>query len=118
MRDSVRQAAAAHRLLRNIGMRELVTVEKIRTVHRHPDLPGATVSIDEVRGAGVFVETEVLRSTADGSAEMVEEIERSLGIVGHPTVSLPYRDLVMNAANDRRCAGPARRPAGAPPAAA
>lgn len=89
------QAAEAERLLRSIGMRELARVEKTRTSYRHPRLAGVTVSIDAVPGAGVFVETEVLRPTDHGAAELVEEIEEALGVIGHPTVSRPYRDLVM-----------------------
>ncbi|MGW4383252.1 class IV adenylate cyclase [Kitasatospora sp. NPDC004531] len=89
------QAAAAERLLGGIGMRELVRVVKTRTTYRHPGLPGVTVSIDTVHDAGVFVETEVLRETAVGAAELIESVEKALGIHGNSTVSLPYRDLVM-----------------------
>ncbi|MEU3571955.1 class IV adenylate cyclase [Kitasatospora sp. NPDC036755] len=92
------QAISAERLLQNIGMRELVRVVKTRVTHRHPEIPGVSVSIDTVARAGVFVETEVIRATPDGAAELVEEIEKALGIVGHPTVSLPYRDLVLGQA--------------------
>ncbi|WP_199823174.1 class IV adenylate cyclase [Kitasatospora sp. MY 5-36] len=92
------QAISAERLLQNIGMRELVRVVKTRVTHRHPEIPGVSVSIDTVAGAGVFVETEVVRAAPDGAAELVEEIEKALGIVGHPTVSLPYRDLVLGQA--------------------
>ncbi|MGX4736994.1 class IV adenylate cyclase [Kitasatospora griseola] len=91
------QAAAAERLLANIGMRELVRVVKTRVTYRHPDLPGVTVNIDTVGGAGVFVETEVLRDTAAGAVELIGEVEKSLGVFGNSTVSLPYRDLVMRA---------------------
>ncbi|MFD9814575.1 class IV adenylate cyclase [Streptomyces sp. NPDC059080] len=89
------QASTAERLLTFIGMRELVRVEKNRTSYRHPDIVGVTVSIDTVSGVGTFVETEVNRPTAVGAAELVEDIEKSLGIVGHPTVALPYRDLAL-----------------------
>ncbi|MFI9355020.1 class IV adenylate cyclase [Streptomyces lydicus] len=89
------QAPTAERLLTSIGMRELVRVEKTRTCYRHPDTPGVTVSIDIVSEVGTFVETEVNRATAAGAAELVEEIEKRLGIAGHPTVALPYRDLVL-----------------------
>ncbi|MFS0696433.1 class IV adenylate cyclase [Streptomyces nitrosporeus] len=91
------QAAAAERLLTGIGMKELVRVVKTRTVHRRSDAPDVTVSIDRVRGAGVFVETEVLRDTVDGAVDWIERVERELRIIGNPTVSLPYRDLVMRA---------------------
>ncbi|KIE24613.1 hypothetical protein LK08_23605 [Streptomyces sp. MUSC 125] len=89
------QARTAERLLTAIGMRELVRVEKTRTTYRHPETPGVTVSIDTVHGAGTFIETEVNRPTADGAAELVEHIENQLGINGHPTVAIPYRDLVL-----------------------
>ncbi|MGW1807218.1 class IV adenylate cyclase [Streptomyces sp. NPDC002078] len=89
------QARTAERLLTSIGMRELVRVEKTRTTYRHPEIPGVTISIDTVHGAGTFIETEVNRPTADGAAELVEHIEKQLGIIEHPTVALPYRDLVL-----------------------
>jgi adenylate cyclase class 2 len=93
------QAGAAERLLESIGMRELVRVEKARTSYQRPDLPGVTVTIDMVRGVGTFVETEVNRATAAGAAELIEEIEKSLGVYGYPAVALPYRDLVLERAN-------------------
>jgi len=89
------QAPTAERLLTSIGMRELVRVEKTRTTYRHPETAGVTVSIDTVRGAGTFIETEVNRPTAEGAAELIEHIERQLGIIERPTVSIPYRDLVL-----------------------
>ncbi|MBQ0891414.1 class IV adenylate cyclase [Streptomyces sp. RM72] len=89
------QAYTAERLLTFIGMRELVRVEKTRTIYRHPDNPGVTVSIDTVHGAGTFIETEVNRTTAEGAAELVDHIERQLGISECPTVAIPYRDIVL-----------------------
>ncbi|MEU8886242.1 class IV adenylate cyclase [Streptomyces hydrogenans] len=92
------QACTAERLLTAIGMRELVRVEKTRTIYRHPDHSGVTVSIDTVQGAGTFIETEVNRPTAEGAAELVEHIEEQLGIRGCPTVAIPYRDIVLGQA--------------------
>ncbi|WP_335933712.1 class IV adenylate cyclase [Streptomyces sp. PTD5-9] len=92
------EAPFAERLLTNIGMRKLVRVEKTRTSYKHPDVPDVTVSVDTVRGVGTFIETEVNRASAAGAADLVAEIEDALGIAGHPTVSLPYRDLVLRRA--------------------
>ncbi|MFJ5121087.1 class IV adenylate cyclase [Kitasatospora sp. NPDC088548] len=94
------QASTAERLPDCIGMRELVRVEKTRTSYRHPDTAGVTVSIDTVAGVGTFIETEVNRATAAGAAELIEETEKALGIIGNPTVAIPYRDLVLRQLND------------------
>ncbi|MEV0889524.1 class IV adenylate cyclase [Streptomyces microflavus] len=89
------QARTAERLLTSIGMRELVRVEKTRTTYTHPETPGVAVSIDTINGVGTFIETEVNRPTSEGASGLIEHIEKQLGITGYPTVSLPYRDLVL-----------------------
>ncbi|MCX4490014.1 class IV adenylate cyclase [Streptomyces anulatus] len=104
------QARTAERLLISIGMREIVRVEKTRTTYTHPETPGVTVSIDAVNGAGTFVETEVNRPTSDGATEIIEHIESQLEIVGYPTVSLPYRDLVLRSRESPIVAEPISEP--------
>ncbi|MBB6173813.1 adenylate cyclase class 2 [Nocardiopsis mwathae] len=89
------QADAAGRLLAALGMVHLVTVAKRRTLYRHPHTPGLTVAIDVVDNVGIFAEVEVLRSEAADGRELLEEIERGLGLTGFPAVDLPYRDLAM-----------------------
>jgi adenylate cyclase class 2 len=89
------QAGQAELLLEALGMKRLALVAKTRTVYRHPSMPGVTVSIDAVEGIGTFVETEVLRvGDPIEAAELVDDVERRLGIHDLPTVTLPYRDLV------------------------
>ncbi|MBZ6259778.1 class IV adenylate cyclase [Streptomyces olivaceus] len=88
-------AAAADQLLEAIGMRRLVRVEKHRTAYRHELHAGATISIDTVTGAGVFVETEVISTDAGTAAQAVADIESQIGVSHRPVVELPYRDLVM-----------------------
>ncbi|MET2718402.1 class IV adenylate cyclase [Streptomyces harbinensis] len=92
------QAASADRLLRCIGMRRLVRVDKVRTAYRHPLCPEVTVSIDELAGLGTFVETEVMGGDVTSAAATVERIEKELGVLGLPTIDLPYRDLALHAA--------------------
>ncbi|WP_282696845.1 class IV adenylate cyclase [Streptomyces sp. CC208A] len=89
------QALQAEALLTAIGMVELVRVLKHRTTYRLGDV---TVTLDEVAGAGVFAETEILSADPDRAARLLDEAEARLGLVACPTVALPYRDLVM-----RRC---------------
>jgi adenylate cyclase, class 2 len=89
------QGEAADQLLVAIGMIFLVRVEKSRTCYRHPDRDGVTVSLDMIAGVGMFVETEVIAAHEDGSAALLEQLEHQLGLTGHPVVSLPYRDLVL-----------------------
>jgi adenylate cyclase class 2 len=92
------QAGTADQLLDAIGMVNLARVEKTRTRYRHPDRDDIVVSIDNVIGAGIFVETEVMAARPDVATGLLAEIENLLGIADHPIVSQPYRDLVMQAA--------------------
>ncbi|WP_345498727.1 class IV adenylate cyclase [Nocardia callitridis] len=88
------QAEPAQDLLVAIGMVELATVEKHRTVYRRRE--GALVSIDHITGVGDFVEVEVLSPKVDEATAVLEAAERELGLDGD-VVTLPYRDLVMQA---------------------
>ncbi|MFF4755838.1 CYTH domain-containing protein [Streptomyces sp. NPDC002514] len=89
------QAAQADQLREAIGMRLLVRVEKNRTAYSHALHPGITVTIDEVDGVDVFVETEVISVDADAATAAVEQTEKELRVADLPTVDLPYRDLVL-----------------------
>ncbi|WP_454197801.1 class IV adenylate cyclase [Nocardia sp. Marseille-Q1738] len=93
------QADAANQLLSAIGMVQLVRVEKDRTIYQHPDHDDIIVSIDAVKDAGTYVETEVTAADAEAATLHLQEIEFELRIADHPVVNLPYRDLVMAAAN-------------------
>ncbi|WP_280273414.1 class IV adenylate cyclase [Nocardia wallacei] len=92
------QAGAAMALLTAIGMVELAKVEKARTQYRHPERDNVLIAIDVVTGAGVFVETEITAVDRDAAVADLERIERELGIVDCLVVRLPYRDLVIAAA--------------------
>ncbi|MEV8523179.1 class IV adenylate cyclase [Streptomyces sp. NPDC052000] len=91
------QAPLADQLLKAVGMRLLVRVEKLRTAFRHPDFVDVTVVIDAVAGVGTFVETEVLSTDSVAAAGTVERVEKELDIADCPPVDLPYRDLAMRA---------------------
>lgn len=93
------QADTANQLLAAIGMIQLVRVEKARTIYRHPEHDDTIVSIDTVTHAGTYVETEVTAADADAATIHLQEVETQLGLADHQVVSLPYRDLVMAAAN-------------------
>ncbi len=91
------QASAAQQLLDAIGMIELARVEKSRVTYRRPD-SNHVVSIDTVTGAGVFIEVEVMSADIEAATVTLEQVEAELGLSACPTVELPYRDLVMQAA--------------------
>lgn len=56
---------SARRALELLGLRELVTVEKVRWEAHSPK--GATIICDEVVGLGVFIEVEVLAPNGTGA---------------------------------------------------
>jgi adenylate cyclase, class 2 len=93
------QAESASRLLDAIGMVELVRVEKRRTIYQHPERDDIIVSIDAVTDAGTFVETEITAADTDVATIHLGQVEVELGIADNPITKLPYRDLVLAAAN-------------------
>lgn len=92
------QAGDAEALLEAIGMVRLVRVDKARTTWCHPARENATVTVDTVTGAGVFVEVEIISGDADRAAADLAETEADLGLAGCPVVALPYWDIVRQAA--------------------
>ena len=54
---SPENTAVAKQLLANLGMVKLVKVNKFRRIFKCDDEPGLTIAIDEISGAGVFIET-------------------------------------------------------------
>ena len=88
-------AATAKRLLANIGMAQLVEVNKHRRSFQSSDFPQATVAIDEVKDAGTFVEVEVLSDDETSALMMISEIEAKLGLDSMEIVTRPYRDICM-----------------------
>lgn len=91
------QAEAANHLLAMLGMVPLARVEKHRVEYAHAEDGDVTVSVDTVTGAGMFIEVEVLTADPAGAAAVLDRIERDLGTAGLPVVTLPYRDIVMQA---------------------
>ena len=88
-------AAIAKQLLANLGMVQLVEVNKYRRSFQSPDFPQATVAIDEIKDAGTFVEVEVLSDDETGALAMISNIETKLGLEPAEVVTRPYRDICM-----------------------
>ena len=83
-------AAIAKQLLTNLGMVQLVEVNKYRRSFRSPNFPKATVVIDEVKNVGTFVEVEVLSNNETGALAIISEIETKLGLDSAEVVTRPY----------------------------
>jgi putative adenylyl cyclase cyaB len=88
-------AATAKQLLTNLGMVQLVEVNKYRRSFQSSDFPQATVAIDEIKDAGTFVEVEVLSDDEASTLMMISEIETKLGLESMEIVTRPYRDICM-----------------------
>ena len=76
-------------------MIQLVEINKYRRSFQSPDFPKATVAIDEIKGAGTFVEVEVLSDDETGTLMMISEIETKLDLDSMEIVTRPYRDICM-----------------------
>lgn len=88
-------AATAKQLLANLGMVQLVEVNKYRRSFQSSDFPQATVAIDEIKDAGTFVEVEVLSDDETSALMTISEIETKLGLESMEIVTRPYRDICM-----------------------
>ena len=88
-------ATTAKQLLTNLGMVRLVEVNKYRRSFQSSDFPQATVAIDEIKGAGTFVEVEVLSDDEASALMTISEIETKLGLDSMEIVTRPYRDICM-----------------------
>ena len=73
-------AATVKQLLANLGMVQLVEVNKYRRSFQYSDFPQATVAIDKIKDAGTFVEVEVLSDDETSALMMISEIETKLGL--------------------------------------
>ena len=89
-------AATAKQLLANLGMVQLVEVNKYRRSFQSPNFPKATVAIDEIKNAGTFVEVEVLSDDETRALAMISDIETKLGLESAEVVMQPYRDICIN----------------------
>ena len=99
----ITQAAHAHRLLEALDMIPLARVEKTRTCYRTPDRPELSVVVDVIMDLGSFVETEIVsEGVREDVVRRLEETERLLELKTCPVVTLPYRDLVLEAQGDSR----------------
>lgn len=87
--------AIAKQLLANLGMTQLVEVNKCRRSFQSSDFPQATVAIDEIKDAGTFVEVEVLSDDETGALAIISDIEAKLGLESAEVVTRPYRDICM-----------------------
>ena len=87
--------ATAKQLLANLGMVQLVEVNKYRRSFQSSDFPQATVAIDEIKDAGTFVEVEVLSDDETSALMTISEIEAKLGLNSMEIVTRPYRDICM-----------------------
>ena len=88
-------AATAKQLLANLGMMQLVEVNKYRRSFQSSDSPQATVAIDEIKDAGTFVEVEVLSDDEASALMTISELETKLGLDSMEIVTRPYRDICM-----------------------
>lgn len=90
-------AAVAKQLLANLGMVKLVEVNKFRRIFKCDDELGLTIAIDEISGAGVFIETEIISEDKKLALRRIEDVEAQTGIEGFKVVTRPYRDICMDA---------------------
>jgi putative adenylyl cyclase cyaB len=88
-------AATAKQLLTNLGIVQLVEVNKYRRSFQPSDFPQATVAIDEIKNTGTFVEVEVLSDDETSALAMISEIEVKLDLDSAEIVTRPYRDICM-----------------------
>ena len=89
--------AVAKQLLANLGMVKLVEVNKFRRIFKCDDEPGLTIAIDEISGAGVFIETEIISEDKELALRRIEDIEARIGVQEFEIITRPYRDICMDA---------------------
>ena len=78
-------------------MVKLVEVNKFRRIFKRDDEPGLTIAIDEISGAGVFIETEIISEDKELALRQIENIEARIGVQGLEIITQPYRDICMDA---------------------
>lgn len=92
---AVENVAAAKQLLASLDMHELVVVAKHRRSFQNPAWPKVTIVIDDIAGAGLFVEIEAMSDDQAAAATMIHDIEALLALTDFPVVTRPYRDICM-----------------------
>ena len=87
-------------LLLAIGMVHLVKVEKHRQsfTKSYPD-HDVTIAIDTLTGVGDYVEIEILSTDPVAAETAISDVEKELSVESFPVVTIPYRDIVMQAEN-------------------
>lgn len=88
--------AVAKQLLANLGMVKLVEVNKFRRIFKCDDEPGLTIAIDEISGAGVFIETEIISEDKELALRRIEDVEAWIGVQEFEIITRPYRDICMD----------------------
>jgi adenylate cyclase class 2 len=95
------QADLANELLEVIGLIPLVVVRKDRvsfSVHGNNDI---TISLDTIKGAGAYVEVEIMTSDVEQAQNKLIEIESELGVENNEVIDIPYRDIVLSIAGSK-----------------
>lgn len=87
--------AVTKQLLANLGMVKLVEVNKFRRIFKCDDEPGLTIAIDEISGAGIFIETEIISGDKESALQRIEDIEARIGVQEFEIITRPYRDICM-----------------------
>lgn len=77
-------------------MVKLVEVNKFRRIFKCDGESGLTISIDEISGAGVFVETEIISEDKKSALQRIEDIEARIGVQEFEIITRPYRDICMD----------------------
>lgn len=67
--------AVAKQLLANLGMVKLVEVNKFRRIFKCDGETGLTIAIDEISGAGIFIETEIISEDKESALRRIEDAE-------------------------------------------
>jgi adenylate cyclase class 2 len=92
LNSGVESGEICESILQKLGFFRVAEVNKLRENFRYR---GATVSLDEVEGLGTYIEIEAIQSDEIyNPPELIEKIEKELGIEGEPTLS-SYLEMVL-----------------------
>lgn len=83
--------------LQNIGMKELVVVDKHRTSYASTEYPHVSIVVDSILHTGVFVEIEAMTNDVEAANRTIDDLRSKLGFSVDQVVRDPYRDIVMKA---------------------
>ena len=92
------QEEEMHHILINIGMLELATVVKSRSIYKSKKI---TVVFDKIKKIGDYLEIEILTDKS-GTKKAIKDLilfAEHLGLKEEELVRLPYRDLVTRQSN-------------------